>query len=118
MRMRLEHDLYIHPGRGNARSDPRRGDERCREVYQIQLQGLVKQPQATGIQRFVIGIADGLDSTFYVLLVCAQSRDLLGYPCSNTVAYTMPRFATTARTLKRAPCLMQAILWSARQNVP
>ena len=69
MRMRLEHDLYIHPGRGNGRSDPSRDDERCWEVYQIQLEGLVKQPQATGIQRFVIGISGGVDSTLYGLLV-------------------------------------------------
>jgi NAD+ synthase (glutamine-hydrolysing) len=83
-------------------------DERCREVYQIQTQGLVKRLQATGIQRVVIGISGGLDST-HALLVCAQSMDLLGYPRSNILAYTMPGFATTTRTLEQAHRLMQAI---------
>jgi len=83
-------------------------DERCREVYQIQVQGLVKRLQATGIERVVIGISGGLDST-QALLVCAQAMDQLRYPRSNILAYTMPGFATSARTLEQAHRLMRAI---------
>jgi NAD+ synthase (glutamine-hydrolysing) len=89
-------------------------DERCREVYQIQVQGLAKRLQATGIQRVVIGVSGGLDST-QALLVCAQAMDQLGLPRSNILAYTMPGFATSARTLEQAHRLMHAIGCAAHE---
>ena len=83
-------------------------DERCREVYQIQVQGLVKRLEATSIERVAIGISGGLDST-QALLVCAQAMDQLGLPRSNILAYTMPGFATSTRTLEQAHRLMRAV---------
>jgi NAD+ synthase (glutamine-hydrolysing) len=88
--------------------DSARRGERCAEVYQIQVQGLVKRLRATGIQRVVIGISGGLDST-HALLVCAQAMDILGYPRSHILAYTMPGFATSTRTLTQAHELMRAV---------
>ncbi len=44
--------------------DPEQRDERCREVYQIQVQGLVKRLQATKIRRVVIGIS-GVSTQVY-----------------------------------------------------
>jgi NAD+ synthase (glutamine-hydrolysing) len=70
-------------------------DERCREVYQIQVQGLAQRLRATGIERVVIGVSGGLDST-QALLVCAQAMDILGYPRTNILGYTMPGFAQFA----------------------
>ncbi len=95
-------------------SDPARRDQRCSEVYQIQVQGLAKRLQSTGIRRVVIGISGGLDST-HALLVCAQATDLLGYPRSHILAYTMPGFATSARTLEQAHRLMRAIRCEAHE---
>ena len=89
-------------------SDPARRGERCSEVYEIQVQGLVSRLKATGISRVVIGISGGIDST-QALLVCAQAMDRLGYPRRNVLAYTMPGFATSARTLQQAKHLMEAI---------
>ena len=89
-------------------SDPARRDERCREVFQIQVQGLAKRLQSTGIERVVIGVSGGLDSA-HALLVCTQCMDQLGYPRTNILAYTMPGFATSRRTLEQARSLMQAI---------
>ena len=83
-------------------------DDRCREVYQIQVEGLAKRLEATSIERVVIGISGGLDST-QALLVSAQAMDLLGLPRSNILGYTMPGFATSARTLAQAHRLMQAV---------
>jgi NAD+ synthase (glutamine-hydrolysing) len=83
-------------------------DQRCLEVFQIQAQGLAKRLEFAGIARAVIGVSGGLDST-HALLVCAQAMDLLGLPRSNILAYTMPGFATTARTLSQARRLMEAI---------
>ena len=38
-------------------------DERCAEVYDIQVEGLMKRLQASGLDKVVIGISGGLDST-------------------------------------------------------
>ena len=89
-------------------SEPERRQERCREVYEIQVQGLVKRLQSTGIEHVVIGISGGLDST-QGLLVCAEAMDVLGLPRTNILGYTMPGFATSARTLEQAHRLMRAI---------
>jgi NAD+ synthase (glutamine-hydrolysing) len=89
-------------------ADPARRDERCSEVYEIQAQGLATRLRASGIERVVIGISGGLDST-QALLVCTQAIDRLGLPRSNILAYTMPGFATSARTLEQARKLMRAI---------
>ena len=88
--------------------DPARRGERCEEVYEIQVQGLSKRLSFTGIEKPVIGISGGLDST-QALLVCAQAMDRLGYPRSNILAYTMPGFATSDRTLSQARALMRAV---------
>ena len=95
-------------------SDPATRGERCAEVYQIQVQGLTKRLQFTGVERVVIGVSGGLDST-QALLVCAQAMDLLGLPRGNILAYTMPGFATSSRTLDQAHRLMRAIGCSAHE---
>jgi NAD+ synthase (glutamine-hydrolysing) len=89
-------------------ADPSGRDERCAEVYEIQVQGLAKRLESAGIERVVIGVSGGLDST-QALLVCAQAMDRLGYPRDNILAYTMPGFATSTRTLAQARRLMKAI---------
>jgi len=89
-------------------ADPAGRGDRCSEVYEIQVQGLVSRLRATGIQRVVIGVSGGIDST-QALLVCAQAIDRLGYPRRNVRAYTMPGFATSDRTLAQARRLMAAI---------
>jgi NAD+ synthase (glutamine-hydrolysing) len=83
-------------------------EKRCAEVYEIQVQGLAKRLEASGIKRPVIGISGGLDST-QALLVSAQAMDLLGYPRKNIVGCTMPGFATSLRTLDQARRLMRAV---------
>jgi NAD+ synthase (glutamine-hydrolysing) len=95
-------------------SDPARRGERCAEVYEIQVQGLATRMKASGIKRVVLGISGGIDST-HAMLVCAQALDRLGYPRSNLLAYTMPGFATGARTLAQARRLMAAIECEAHE---
>lgn len=89
-------------------SDSERRDARCAEVYEIQVQGLVKRLQFAGLQHVVIGVSGGLDST-HALLVSAQAMDVLGCPRSHVLAYTMPGFATSRRTLDQAHRLMRAL---------
>jgi NAD+ synthase (glutamine-hydrolysing) len=89
-------------------------DDRCAEVYAIQVQGLATRLKATGLKRLVIGVSGGLDST-HALLVCAQAMDRLGYPRTDILAYTMPGFATSTRTLLQARRLMAAIKCAAHE---
>jgi NAD+ synthase (glutamine-hydrolysing) len=56
----------------------------------------------------VIGVSGGLDST-HALIVAARTLDRLGLPRSNLLAYSMPGFATSERTLRNARALMQAL---------
>lgn len=95
-------------------SDPARRDERCEEVFNIQVSALLQRLASTGIQRLVIGISGGLDST-HALLVCAKAMQRLGRPMSHILAYTMPGFATSTRTLDQAWRLMKAVGCSAEE---
>ncbi len=89
-------------------ADARRRDERCEEVYNIQVQALVQRLSASKISKVVIGVSGGLDST-HALLVCAKVMDRLKLPRTNILGVTMPGFATSDRTLKQARALMDVI---------
>ncbi len=82
-------------------------DQRCFEAYNIQVHGLLKRLTSTGIQRVVLGVSGGLDST-QALLVAAKTMDRLGLPRQNILGYTLPGFATSERTLRNARRLMEA----------
>ena len=68
-------------------------DERCHEVYNIQVQGLAQRLRPAASSKLVIGVSGGLDST-HALLVCARAMDALGLPRSHILGVTMPGFAT------------------------
>ncbi|MEM7538663.1 MAG: NAD(+) synthase [Chloroflexota bacterium] len=95
-------------------SDPTVRNERCAEVYNIQVHGLMKRLTTAGFKKVVIGVSGGLDST-QALIVAARTMDRLGLPCENILAYTMPGFATSGRTLQNAHALMQALGVSAHE---
>jgi NAD+ synthase (glutamine-hydrolysing) len=89
-------------------------DQRCREAYSIQVQGLARRMEAANIRKLVIGVSGGLDST-HALIVAAKAVDRLRLPRANVLGYTLPGFATTARTHGDAVRLMQALGVSARE---
>jgi len=89
-------------------------DERCAEAYAIQVQGLMKRLEATGLRKAVIGISGGLDST-QAALVAAQAFDRLGLPRADILAYTLPGFATSETTRANAWRLMRALGTSAAE---
>lgn len=95
-------------------ADPATRDARCAEVYDIQVHGLTKRLDAMKADKVVIGISGGLDST-QALIVCARVMDLLGLPRTNILAYTMPGFATSERTLDQARRLMAAVGVTAQE---
>jgi NAD+ synthase (glutamine-hydrolysing) len=89
-------------------SDPAARDARCFEAYNIQVHGLMKRLQSARIERVVIGVSGGLDST-QALIVAAKTMDRLGLPRQNIRGYTMPGFATSHTTLANARGLMRAL---------
>ncbi|HEU4452775.1 MAG TPA: NAD(+) synthase, partial [Longimicrobium sp.] len=89
-------------------ADPRVRDQRCYEAYSIQVHGLMKRLTATGIEKVVIGVSGGLDST-HALIVAARTMDRLGLPRANVLGFTMPGFATSAGTRDNAWKLMRAL---------
>nr|DAA00348.1 TPA_exp: putative NH3-dependent NAD synthetase [Caulobacter vibrioides] len=95
-------------------SDPARLRENCYEAYNIQVQGLARRLEASGLKKLVIGISGGLDST-QALLVAAKAMDQLGLPRSNILAYTLPGFATSDRTKSNAWALMKAMAVTAAE---
>ena len=94
--------------------DPAKRDERCYEAYNIQVHGLMKRLQSTKIEKIVIGVSGGLDST-HALIVAARTMDRLGLPRKNILGYTMPGFATSDVTLENALALMDALGISSEQ---
>jgi NAD+ synthase (glutamine-hydrolysing) len=83
-------------------------DERCYEAYNIQVHGLMKRLASTGIEKIVIGVSGGLDST-QALIVAARTMDRLGLPRTNILGYTMPGFATSDSTKSNAHALMSGL---------
>jgi NAD+ synthase (glutamine-hydrolysing) len=93
-------------------SDPAKLAENCYEAYNIQVQGLARRLEASGLKKLVIGISGGLDST-HALIVAAKAMDQLSLPRANILAYTLPGFATSDRTKANAWSLMKAMGASA-----
>ncbi|WP_011578667.1 MULTISPECIES: NAD(+) synthase [Chelativorans] len=91
-----------------APADSARLDQDCYEAYSIQVQGLMKRLQATGIRRVCIGVSGGLDST-HALIVAAKAFDRLGWQRSDILGFTMPGFATGDATKDNAWALMRSL---------
>lgn len=89
-------------------------DERCEEIFSIQVAGLAKRMQHTHAKTAVIGISGGLDSTL-ALLVCVKTFDKLRLSRKDILGITMPGFGTTDRTYTNAISLMRQLGISMRE---
>lgn len=87
--------------------DESRRAEVTREIFEIQVAGLAKRLESAGIQKIVLGLSGGLDSTL-AFLVAIETLDKLGLPRENLHAITMPGFGTTDRTKDNAIKLAKA----------
>jgi NAD+ synthase (glutamine-hydrolysing) len=83
-------------------------DERCDEIFNIQVSGLATRLQHTGIKSVVLGLSGGLDSTL-ALLVCVKTFDKLNIPRSRITGITMPGFGTTGQTHANAVGMMNLL---------
>jgi NAD+ synthase (glutamine-hydrolysing) len=68
----------------------------------------MKRLHATRLNKAVIGVSGGLDST-QALIVTARAIDRLDLPRANVLAYTMPGFATSGATHENALQLMREL---------
>ena len=89
-------------------SDPAKLRDNCYEAYNIQVQGLAQRLKTSRVQRAVIGVSGGLDST-HALLVTCRAMDQLGLDRKNVLAFTMPGFGTSDKTYKNAWQLMRQL---------
>ncbi len=89
-------------------------NERCEEIFEIQMSGLAKRIVHTQSKTAVVGISGGLDSTL-ALLVCVKTFDKLGFSRKGILGITMPGFGTTDRTYNNAINLMKELGISTRE---
>lgn len=83
-------------------------NDRCSEIFAIQVGGLAKRLLHTNCQTAVIGVSGGLDSTL-ALLVMVKAFDKLNITRKNIYGITMPGFGTTDRTYNNALELMRSL---------
>ncbi|MDR3094203.1 MAG: NAD(+) synthase [Bacteroidales bacterium] len=99
---KLSRPVHPHPF---VPSDEQQYHTRCEEIFSIQTGGLAKRLSYSGIQKVVIGISGGLDSTL-ALLACIHTFDKIKMDRKNILGITMPGYGTTDRTHSNALSLM------------
>ncbi len=77
-------------------------------LLNIQAHGLKKRLEHVNAKTAVIGLSGGLDSTL-AIIVAVKAMKLLGKPTTDVLAYTMPCFGTTSRTLENSIKLAKAL---------
>jgi NAD+ synthase (glutamine-hydrolysing) len=80
--------------------------ERCEEIFHSQITGLARRLAHVGDLDLTLGISGGLDSTLALLVTC-KALDSLSRPRQRLLAFTLPGFGTTIRTLNNARALMK-----------
>jgi NAD+ synthase (glutamine-hydrolysing) len=82
--------------------------ERCREIFALQSTGLATRLETTGIERALIGLSGGLDSTL-ALLVTVEAFKRLDRGLDGIRALTLPGFGTSEQTLASVRDLCAAL---------
>ncbi|MDR2120221.1 MAG: NAD(+) synthase [Tannerella sp.] len=83
-------------------------EERCNEIFNIQVNALARRMTYARLQAAVVGVSGGLDSTL-ALLVTAMTFDAMKIPRAQIAGVTMPGFGTTPRTHENAVRLIRAL---------
>ncbi|MCR5104104.1 MAG: NAD(+) synthase [Eubacterium sp.] len=81
--------------------------KRCNDIFDMQVNGLLKRLQITG-SRPVVGVSGGMDSTLALLVAAKTLRKMKKDP-SELIAITMPAFGTTDRTFNNSLGLIRAL---------
>lgn len=84
------------------------------DLFQLQSASLASRMEHCHMDKAVIGISGGLDSTL-ALLVCCNAFTALNLPRKNITAITMQGFGTTGSTYQNALELMQILGCTVRE---
>lgn len=82
--------------------------ERAQEIWDIQMTALLQRLTYLNIDKVVVGVSGGLDSTL-ALLVAVRTFDELGLDRKGILAVTMPGPGTGQRTYGNASALMKLL---------
>lgn len=108
-------DKIIYPIRKNPFiTEDGTMEQRCKDILDIQVSGLIKRIVHTNAKSLVIGISGGLDSTLAVL-TSVMAMDKLGRDKKDIIAITMPGFGTSNRTHSNAVNLMESLGITVRE---
>lgn len=89
-------------------------DEDCKEIIDVQAVSVYKRLKYIGIEKTVIGVSGGLDSTL-ALLSLAYMCDKYNIDKKNIIAITMPSGNNSDTTYNNALKLMQTLGVNARE---
>jgi NAD+ synthase (glutamine-hydrolysing) len=81
---------------------------RCQEVFDIQTTGIMKRMKHAYINKLVIGVSGGLDSTL-ALLVAKEAVKRLGLAPTAVLGVVMPGFGSTKETQSLARSLVKSM---------
>ena len=81
-------------------------DEVYKEIVQMQSVGLARRMINTKMEKAIIGLSGGLDSTL-AFLVILEAYKMLNLDIKNIIAVSMPGFGTSKRTLENSKMLAQ-----------
>lgn len=78
------------------------------EILQLQVQGLLQRLKKTKINKSIVGVSGGLDSTL-ALLVTVETHKALNLPLQDIIGITMPGMGTSKQTKNNALDLMNLL---------
>lgn len=78
------------------------------EILNLQALALARRLEQTKINKVILGISGGLDSTL-ALLAAVHTFKMLGLPLKNIFAYTLPGLGTTKKTKNNAEILCKEL---------
>ena len=96
--------------------DPHHLDENIETIFNIQANGLASRMTSSNIDKLLLGLSGGLDSTLAVL-VGIRALNILGLPARNLQTITMPGYASSKRTQTNADKLAK-VLQTTHQRIP
>ncbi len=95
-------------------SDKQELYDRCEIILTMQALALKKRIEHTKIDKLVLGVSGGTDSTL-ALMTCVKALQMLNRPLTDIVSVTMPCFGTSERTLKNSIALATALNTTVRK---
>lgn len=78
------------------------------EILDLQALALARRLEQTKINKVILGVSGGLDSTL-ALLAAVRTFEKLNLPLKNIYAYTLPGLGTTKKTKNNAELLCKAL---------